>query len=246
MSLEGQVAIITGCGGGIGAAIAEKLASLGADIVVNDVVAEAAEKTAARVRELGRRAAVVIGSVADAEAAEAMVKAAVDELGRLDILVNNAGITRDNLLLRMSDEQWDAVLDINLKGAFLCTRAALRPMIRARYGRIVNIASIVGATGNAGQANYAASKGGLIAFTKSVAQEVAGRGITCNAVAPGVVDTAMFRALPEEVQRQWIERIPVGRPGKPEDVAEAVAFLVSPAAEYITGQVLHVNGGLYM
>ncbi len=246
MPLTGQVAIITGCGGGIGRAIALKLASLGANIVVNDVVEEAAEKVAEEVRAAGREAMVSTASVTDADAVGQMVEAALDKWQRLDILVNNAGITRDNLLLRMKDEQWDAVLDVNLKGAFICTRAALRPMVRARYGRIINIASIVGATGNAGQANYAASKGGLIAFTKSVAQEVAARGITCNAVAPGVVDTPMFRALPEDTQREWISRIPVGRAGMPEDVAEAVAFLASPAAEYITGQVLHVNGGLYM
>lgn len=246
MPLSGQVAIITGCGGGIGRAIALKLASLGANIVVNDVVKEAAEKVADEVRAAGREAIVSTASVVDGDGVGAMIDETLEKWGRLDILVNNAGITRDSLLLRMKDEQWDAVLDVNLKGAFICTRAALRPMVRARYGRIINIASIVGATGNAGQANYAASKGGLIAFTKSVAQEVAARGITCNAVAPGVVDTPMFRALPEETQQEWISRIPVGRAGLPEDVAEAVAFLASPAAEYITGQVLHVNGGLYM
>ena len=197
-------------------------------------------------RAAGRDAIISTASVVDTDGVGEMVDQAVERWGRLDILVNNAGITRDNLLLRMKEEQWDAVLDVNLKGAFICTRAALRPMVRARYGRIINIASIVGATGNAGQANYAASKGGLIAFTKSVAQEVAGRGITCNAVAPGVVDTPMFRSLPEETQQEWIGRIPVGRAGRPEDVAEAVAFLALPAAEYITGHVLHVNGGLYM
>lgn len=246
MPLTGQVAIITGCGGGIGRAIALKLAALGANIVVNDVAQQAAEQVAEEVRAAGRDAIISTASVVDTDGVGEMVDQAVERWGRLDILVNNAGITRDNLLLRMKEEQWDAVLDVNLKGAFICTRAALRPMVRARYGRIINIASIVGATGNAGQANYAASKGGLIAFTKSVAQEVAGRGITCNAVAPGVVDTPMFRSLPEETQQEWIGRIPVGRAGRPEDVAEAVAFLALPAAEYITGHVLHVNGGLYM
>lgn len=247
MPLSGQVAIITGCGGGIGRGIAAKLASLGCHIVVNDVDRQAAEATAEQVvRAAGGQALVSDASVSDREAVEEMMAEAVERLGRLDILVNNAGITRDALLLRMKDEQWDAVLDVNLKGAFVCTRAAIRYMVRARYGRIINIASIVGATGNAGQANYAASKGGLIAFTKSVAQELAGRGITCNAVAPGVVDTPMFRALPQETQEEWIKRIPVGRAGLPEDVAEAVAFFALPAAGYITGQVLHVNGGLYM
>lgn len=246
MPLTGQVAIITGCGGGIGRAIALRLASMGANIVVNDIAQDAAERVAEEVRSSGRDAIVSTASVTDAAAVEAMVEDAQGKWGRVDILVNNAGITRDSLLLRMKDEQWDLVIDVNLRGAFVCTRAALRPMLKQRYGRIVNITSIVGATGNAGQANYAASKGGLIAFTKSVAQEVASRGITCNAVAPGVVDTPMFRALPEETQQGWISRIPVGRAGRPEDVAEAVAFLVLPAAEYITGQVIHVNGGLYM
>ncbi len=247
MPLTGQVAIITGCGGGIGRGIAAKLAALGCNIVVNDVALEAAEAVAREVVEAaGREALVSDASVTDAEAVAAMMEEAVQRWGRIDILVNNAGITRDALLLRMKDEQWEQVLDVNLKGAFVCTRAALKYMVRARYGRIINIASIVGATGNAGQANYAASKGGLIAFTKSVAQEVAARGITCNAVAPGVVDTPMFRALPEETQKEWISRIPVGRAGTPEDVAEAVAFLALPASEYITGQVIHVNGGLYM
>jgi 3-oxoacyl-[acyl-carrier protein] reductase len=240
------VAIITGCGGGIGRGLALKLAELGAHIVVNDVAGEAAERVAEEVRARGREALVCTASVTDPPAVEEMVEAALQRWGRLDILVNNAGITRDALLLRMREEQWDEVLAVNLRGAFVCTRAALRPMLRARYGRIINVASIVGVTGNAGQANYAASKGGLLAFTKSVAQEVAGRGITCNAVAPGVVDTPMFRALPEEVQQQWLARIPVGRAGLPADVAEAVAFFALPTTSYITGQVLHVNGGLYM
>jgi len=246
LPLTGQVAIITGCGVGIGRAIALKLASLGANIVVNDVMEETAGKVAGEVEALGREAIVSCGSVSDAAAAEAMVDAAMEKWGRVDILVNNAGITRDSLLMRMKDEQWDAVLEINLKGAFVCTRAAVRPMVKARYGRIVNIASIVGERGNAGQANYAASKGGMIALTKSVAQEFASRDITCNAVAPGVVDTAMFRALPEETQKQWMDQVPLGRAGTPEDVAECVAFFCLPGASYITGQVLHLNGGLYM
>ncbi len=245
MPLTGQVAIITGCGGGIGRATALKLASLGASIVVNDVNEAAAGSVAEEVRATGREALVSPASVTDPAAVEGMVQAALERWSRLDILVNNAGITRDALLLRMSEEQWDTVLNINLKGAFLCTRAAVKPMVRARYGRIINMASVVGASGNAGQANYAASKGGLIALTKSVAQELGSRGITCNAVAPGVVDTPMFRALPESVQEEWTARIPVGRAGLPEDVAEAVAFFALPATSYITGQVLHVNGGMY-
>lgn len=246
MPLSGQVAIITGCGGGIGQGIALKLASLGANIVVNDVAEEAARATASAVEELGREALVCTASVTDAEGVEGMVEEAVVRWGRVDILVNNAGVTRDALMLRMKDDQWDAVLDINLKGAFICTRAAAKPMVKARYGRIVNIASIVGATGNPGQANYSASKGGLIALTKTTALEFASRNITCNAVAPGVVDTPMFRALPEETQSAWMARIPLGRAGTPEDVAEAVAFFCLPASGYVTGQVLHVNGGLYM
>lgn len=246
MPLSGQVAIITGCGGGIGRGIAARLASLGANIVVNDVVEDAAKAVVAEVEALGREAIVSTASVTESDAVAGMVDAAVEKWGRLDILINNAGITRDALMLRMKDEQWDAVLDINLKGAFLCTRAAVRPMMKARYGRIVNIASIVGATGNAGQANYSASKGGLIALTKTTALEFASRNVTCNAVAPGVVDTAMFRALSEEVQKEWMERVPLSRPGTPEDVADAVSFFCLPMSSYVTGQVLHVNGGLYM
>ncbi len=246
MPLTGQVAIITGCGGGIGRAIAVKLASLGAHIVVNDVAEAAAAKVVAEVEALGREAIVSTASVSDAEAVEGMVAAAMEKWGRVDILVNNAGITRDSLVMRMKDEQWDSVLETNLKGAFVCTRAAVRPMVKARYGRIINIASIVGTRGNAGQANYAASKGGLIALTKTVAQEFASRDITCNAVAPGVVDTAMFRALPEETQQAWMDQVPLGRAGTPEDVAECVAFFCLPGGSYITGQVLHLNGGLYM
>ncbi len=246
MPLTGQVAIITGCGGGIGRAIALKLASLGANIVVNDVVEAAAAKVVAEVEAAGREAIVSTASVSDAEAVDGMVAAAMEKWGRVDILVNNAGITRDSLLMRMKDDQWDSVLEINLKGAFVCTRSAVRPMVKARYGRIINIASIVGARGNAGQANYAASKGGLIALTKTIAQEFASRDITCNAVAPGVVDTAMFRALPEETQQAWMDQVPLGRAGTPEDVAECVAFFCLPGGSYITGHVLHLNGGLYM
>ena len=246
MRLKEKVAIVTGGAQGIGRAIGILLAKNGAGVVIADINSKLAQTTAQEIKSLGQRALAVQTDVSSFVEAENLGKSVMDTFSRIDILVNNAGITRDALLLRMKDEQWEQVLDVNLKGAFVCTRAALKYMVRARYGRIINIASIVGATGNAGQANYAASKGGLIAFTKSVAQEVAGRGITCNAVAPGVVDTPMFRALPEETQKEWISRIPVGRAGTPEDVAEAVAFLALPASEYITGQVIHVNGGLYM
>ncbi|MGD9497898.1 MAG: 3-oxoacyl-[acyl-carrier-protein] reductase [Armatimonadota bacterium] len=246
MELRDQVALITGAGGGIGAAIAHTLAGAGAHIVVNDVVGEAAEGVAAQVRERGVQALVSTANITDAEQVQAMVDEVMGQLGRIDILVNNAGITRDALLVRMSEEQWDLVLDVNLKGAFLCTRAVARPMMKARYGRIINMASVSGVGGNPGQANYSASKGGLIALTKTTAQELAGRNITCNALAPGFIETAMTRQLPEEARNAWLERIPLRRPGSPEDVAQAVLFLAGPGASYITGQVINIDGGLIM
>lgn len=246
LSLQGRVAIITGSGGGLGEAIAGKLAGQGADIVINDVVAEAAERVAADIRAMGRRALVAVGSVTKAEDVEKMVEATVAEFGKVDILINNAGITRDALLVRMKEDQWDLVLDINLKGAFLCTKAVARPMMRAEYGRIVNIASVAGVGGNAGQANYSASKGGLISLTKTTAQELALRNITANAVAPGLIETKMTEVLSEEVRQGWLRRIPLGRPGSPDDVANVVAFLASDEAGYVTGQCVNIDGGLIM
>lgn len=246
MELKDQVAIITGAGGGIGAAIALALAEAGANLVINDVVAEAAEAVVRQVEERGVKALVNGANITNAEQVQAMVDAVTEELGRIDILVNNAGITRDGLLVRMDEEAWDLVLDVNLKGAFLCTKAVARPMMKQRYGRIINMASVAGVAGNVGQANYSASKGGLIALTKTTAQELAGRNITCNALAPGFIDTAMTRQLPEEAREEWLSRIPLARAGTAEDVAQAVLFFASPGAGYITGQALNVDGGLIM
>ena len=229
MQLEGKVALVTGASRGIGRSIALLLASRGADIAINYAGnTEAAEKTKAEVEALGRKAILVKTDVADADACVAMVEEVVKAFGKIDILVNNAGITRDGLLMRMKESDWDAVLLTNLKSVFNCTKAAIKFMMKARSGRIVNISSVVGAMGNAGQANYAAAKAGILGFTKATAKEVAARGITVNAVAPGFIATDMT-AL-----------------GDPEDIAKAVAFLVSDEAAYITGQTLHVNGGMFM
>lgn len=245
MVLDGRVAVVTGGGRGIGRAVALALADAGADVAVAvSRELEAAEETAEAIRQKGRRALARRADVSDSAQAEDLIAAAVEALGRIDILVNNAGVTRDGLLLRMSDADWDAVLDANLKGAFHCTRSALRRMLRQRSGRIVNITSVMGLTGNAGQANYCASKAGLIGLTKATAKEVGARGITCNAVAPGWIRTRMTAGLPEEVAERVRQQIPLGRLGEPEDVAGAVVFLCSPAASYITGQVLVVDGGL--
>ncbi len=246
MSLSGKVALITGGAQGIGKAIAQGLAADGADCIVSDVNRHAAEETAADLRSAGGRTLALQANVADGQAVAAMVKQGLHEFGRIDILVNNAGITRDGLLMRMKDDEWDQVLDINLKGAFLCIRALVRPMMKQRSGRIINIASIVGAMGNAGQANYVASKAGLIGLTKSVARDLASRGVTCNAVAPGFIDTAMTQALSDDVKEKLLAQIPMARLGSATDVAQAVGFLASEEAGYITGQVIHVNGGMYM
>ena len=237
--------MITGGSRGIGRDVALRLAAEGVAVAVNYNTGEAEAHAVAKEAEaLGVSAIVLKGSVADAKEAESLIEATVAQLGGIDILVNNAGINRDNLLMRMSEEEWDAVMDTNLKGAFLCTKAAVRPMLRQRSGRIINMSSVVALTGNAGQANYAAAKAGLIGFTKTIAREIASRGITVNAIAPGFIETRMVDAIPEEVRGQIRERIPLARFGSAEEGAACVAFLASDDASYITGQVLSVDGGL--
>ncbi len=247
MKLEGKKALVTGASRGIGRAIALALAAEGADVAVNFAGNEAAAKAvAAEIEALGRKAIIIKTDIASHEAATAMLDQVVKELGRIDILVNNAGITRDGLLLRMKEEDWDAVLTTNLKGVFNCTKAAIKHMMKQRYGRIVSISSVVGVMGNAGQTNYAAAKAGVIGFTKAVAKEVAARGITVNAVAPGFVQTDMTAVLNEKQVEAMQAAIPLKRLGQPEDIARAVLFLASDDANYITGQTLHVDGGMVM
>ena len=238
--------MITGGAQGIGKAIALLFAREGAAVAVADINLEKARETCREVESLGGGALAVGGNVADAKEAETMVQEAIQRFGRLDILVNNAGITRDQVLLRMKEEDWDLVMAVNLKGAFQCTKTALRAFLKQKGGKVVNIASVTGQMGNAGQANYAASKAGLIGFTKSIAREYARRNIQVNAVAPGFIDTAMSQAIPQKDRELLIQQIPMERLGTPEDVAEAVLFLASGAADYITGQVLNVNGGMHM
>jgi 3-oxoacyl-[acyl-carrier protein] reductase len=246
LELKEKVALVTGGAQGIGRAVALLLAEHGADIAVSDVNLQRAQETAGEIRTLGRKSMAVKASVADSQEVEQMVQAVLAGLGRIDILVNNAGIAKDKLILRMTDEDWDAVLNVNLKGTFLCTRAVIRHMSKQRSGKIVNIASVVGEMGNAGQANYAASKAGVIGFTKTIAREFAQRGINVNAIAPGYIETPMTDAIPEKAKEELKRMIPMERLGRPEDVARAVLFLVSEASGYITGQVLNVNGGIYM
>ena len=246
MRLAGKVALVTGAAQGIGKAVALLLARNGADIVVSDINLEKAEETVQEVQTLGRKALAVKVDVAKLDDVEKMVEAILAQFGRVDILVNNAGIARDKLILRMTEEDWDAVLNINLKGTFNCTKAVVRHMSKQKSGKIVNIASVVGEMGNAGQGNYAASKAGVIGFTKTIAREFAQRGINVNAIAPGYIETPMTDALPEKVKEELKRMIPMDRLGKPEDVAETVLFLVSDSSNYITGQVLNVNGGIYM
>ena len=247
MTLVGKVALVTGGSRGIGRAIALKLAENGADVAINYAGnTAAAEEVKAAIEQMGRKALLIQCSVADTDGVQVMVNQVVKELGRLDILVNNAGITRDGLLMRMKEADWDDVMNTNLKGVYNCSKAVMRTMMKQKSGRIVNMASVVGEMGNAGQANYAAAKAGVIGFTKSLAKEVAFRGITVNAIAPGFIATDMTRVLSDDQKAEMARTIPLGRAGQPEDVANAVLFLASEGAAYITGQVLNVDGGMVM
>ena len=245
LMFSGKNALVTGASQGIGETIALELAREGLSIALVDIQREKLEAVAARVRELGAAASVHAADVTRLDQAAGVVEAVLREHGSLAYLVNNAGITRDNLLMRMREEEWDAVIAVNLKGVFNFSRAAVRPMVSARFGKIVNISSVVGVMGNAGQANYSASKAGVIGLTKSLAREVAGRGVTANCVAPGYIATAMTEVLSEAVKQAFLETIPMKRMGTADDVAQAVKFLLSDQASYITGQVIHVNGGMY-
>ena len=244
MNLEGQTALITGSGRGIGKTIALKLAESGADIVLADMTPEVT-KVRTEVETLGRKCLNFKADVTDIGTIEPMVKTIIEELGSIHILVNNAGITQDNLFMRMKPEQWSNVIDVNLNGVFNVSKAVIRPMVKQRSGKIINISSVVGFSGNPGQVNYSSTKSALVGFTKSLAREVGARGITVNAVAPGFIDTAMTQALNESQQEVILQQIPLGRMGDPTDIANAVAFLASEEASYITGTILHVNGGMY-
>ena len=245
MNLTDKKAIVTGAAQGIGKTIALQLAGQGADVVVTDINREGLALVVAEIEALGRRALAIVMDVSNLAQCEDMVKETVQEMGRIDILVNNAGITRDTLLLRMKEEQWDQVMQVNVKGTFNCTKAAIRTMFKQKYGRIIQISSVTGAMGNPGQANYSASKAAVIGFAKAVAREYAHCGITVNAVAPGFIQTAMTDAIPEKEREAMIAQIPAKKLGTPEDVAAAVSFLAADESAYITGQVIHVNGGLY-
>ena len=246
MDLTDKVAIVTGSARGIGREIALKLAEVGADVVVNDIeaAAESLESVVKEIKTLNRQSLAVTADVSSSEDVNRLIETAVKEFGKIDILVNNAGVTRDQLLMKMTDEEWDTVLNIDLKSAFLCTRAVIRHMLRQRSGRIISIASVVGMVGNAGQANYASAKAGIIGFTKSIAKEVGSRGITVNAVAPGYIQTKMTEQLNDDQRQEMLKHIPLASLGTPRDVAEAVAFLASEEARYITGHVLNVDGGM--
>ena len=245
--LKGKTAVITGSGRGIGKAIAVKLASLGANIVINDIPQSTdADATCEEIKAMGVGAICIKGDVRNIDDVKALVDGAVKEFGKIDIFVNNAGVTRDGLMLRMSEEDWDLVLDINLKGAFHCIKRVARPMMKAKGGSIINIASVVGVMRNAGQANYSASKAGLIGLTKTTAKEFSSRGIRCNAVAPGFIASAMTDKLSDEVKQQYFDAIPLGKFGTVDNIADTVAFLASDMSSYITGQVICVDGGLVM
>lgn len=249
MLLEGQIALVTGAGRagkGIGRSIALRLAKEGARIAIADFVPEAADSVAKEVVDMGGEALAVYGSVSNVDDVDKMVADTIDSFGRIDILINNAGITRDNLIVRMSEQDWDMVLDTNLKGVFNCTKAVAKLMMRERKGKIVNMASVMGIMGNAGQANYSASKGGVIALTKTTAKELGSRGINVNAVAPGFIQTVMTEEMPEDAKSGIASQIPLRRLGTPEDVADAVLFLCSEASSYVTGQVIAVDGGMVM
>lgn len=245
--LKGRTAVITGSGRGIGKAIAMKMAALGANIVINDIPgSDYADDTAQEIRALGVEAEVVRGDVRNADDVKILIQTTLEKFSKIDIFVNNAGVTRDGLILRMSEDDWDLVMDINLKGAFNCIKAVAKPMMKQRSGSIINIASVVGEMGNAGQANYSASKGGLIALTKTTAKEFAKRGIRCNAVAPGFIASAMTDKLSDEVKKQYFAAIPMEKFGTTDDVADVAAFLASDMSKYVTGQVINVDGGLLM
>ena len=244
--LDGKVSIVTGGAQGIGKSIALSLAAEGADILIGDVLIDGAEETAAEICKLGRKSKAIKLDVTDPESAKEMAKFASKEFGRIDHLINNAGITRDNLMMRMKQAEWDMVIAVNLTGVFNCTQAVMRYMMKQRYGRVVNISSVIGQMGNAGQVNYASTKAGVIGMTKSVARELGSRNVTVNAITPGYIETEMTHVLTEEQKEAMLSTIPLNRAGKPEDIAKAVNFLVSDDAAYITGAVINVNGGMYM
>lgn len=247
MLLTGKVALVTGASRGIGREVAIEMAKAGADIVINYIGdVSLAEEVQGQIQALGRKAVIIEADVSNSAAVDELMAKAISEFSRIDILVNNAGITRDNLLARMKEEDWDAVLNINLKSMFNCSKSVLKYMMKQRYGRIINISSVVGVMGNAGQANYAAAKAGALGLTKSIAKEVASRNITVNAVAPGFIDTEMTAKLPEKVKEEMLSGIPIKRLGLPLDIANAIIFLSSDNASYITGQTLHIDGGMIM
>ncbi|KAB7668607.1 3-oxoacyl-[acyl-carrier-protein] reductase [Bacillus sp. B1-b2] len=247
MKLAGKVALVTGASRGIGKSIALELAKNGADVIVNYAGSvDRANEVVEEIKQLGRNAISIQCDVSNSDSVSEMMKTSLDTFGNIDILVNNAGITKDNLLMRMKENEWDNVINTNLKGVFLCTKAVTRPMMKQRKGRIINITSIVGVTGNPGQANYVAAKAGVIGFTKTTAKELAQRNITVNAIAPGFITTDMTDQLTDDVKNSMLTQIPLGQFGKPEDIANAVIFLASDESSYITGQTLHIDGGMYM